>query len=288
MPKNKSMAYLVKETLYQQQCFGQSKHKQKIDQHTHNPDGIFSKSTMKTYIKHCTAFATWAKATYNCKNLSDAFPYVKDYIKMRLEKGLSAWTVKTEVSAICKLYHISARDLDIKTPPRERANINRSRVERNHDNHFSPTKNQTIIDFCRGTGLRRHELLAVCPQDIYTRGNKTWVHVEQGKGGKAREIEVLSGYQQHILDCARNSPGEKTIFGKKEAKYRMDIHSYRAEYAKNMYLQHARPLESLSRAEKYYCRNDKCGQVYDRRAMLIASQYLGHNRINVIASNYLY
>ena len=48
------------------------------------------------------------------------------------------------------------------------------------------------------------------------------------------------------------------------------------------------PMNVLSDKEKYYCRKDKTGCVYDRQAMLITSKNLGHNRINVIASNYLY
>jgi hypothetical protein len=40
--------------------------------------------------------------------------------------------------------------------------------------------------------------------------------------------------------------------------------------------------------EKYICRKDKAGIVYDRRAMKIVSKQLGHNRISVIASDYLH
>lgn len=53
-------------------------------------------------------------------------------------------------------------------------------------------------------------------------------------------------------------------------------------------MRHARPIESLERAEKYICRKDKAGIVYDRRAMKIVSKQLGHNRISVIASDYLH
>jgi len=44
----------------------------------------------------------------------------------------------------------------------------------------------------------------------------------------------------------------------------------------------------VTREEKYYCKSDLKGVVYDKRAMMKVSQLLGHNRINVIASNYLW
>jgi integrase len=38
----------------------------------------------------------------------------------------------------------------------------------------------------------------------------------------------------------------------------------------------------------YYCRNDRKGIVYDRKALFEASRALGHNRFDIIPSHYLY
>lgn len=43
-----------------------------------------------------------------------------------------------------------------------------------------------------------------------------------------------------------------------------------------------------SELERYYCRLDKRGIIYDRKAMKTALKELGHNRINVIAGHYLW
>ena len=48
----------------------------------------------------------------------------------------------------------------------------------------------------------------------------------------------------------------------------------------------ARPLDTLARKEKYFCKRDRRGVVYDRRAMLQVSRQLGHNRISVIVGHY--
>ena len=66
-----------------------------------------------------------------------------------------------------------------------------------------------------------------------------------------------------------------------------DIHSYRADYATKVYQLYARPIESLAHDEIYYCRGDRKGTWLDKKAMLVASKALGHNRISIIASNYL-
>jgi hypothetical protein len=67
----------------------------------------------------------------------------------------------------------------------------------------------------------------------------------------------------------------------------MDVHSYRSEYCTEIYNTLARPIEKIPKNERYYCRSDLKGVCYDKRAMLIASRYLGHNRINIIAEHYL-
>ena len=67
----------------------------------------------------------------------------------------------------------------------------------------------------------------------------------------------------------------------------MDVHSYRSEYCTQIYNTLARPVEKIPKNERYHCRSDLKGVCYDKRAMLIASRCLGHNRINIIAEHYL-
>lgn len=66
-----------------------------------------------------------------------------------------------------------------------------------------------------------------------------------------------------------------------------DIHSYRAQYATEVYDRYARPKEEIPPAERYVCRRDCAGIVLDKCAMRIASEALGHSRINVITEYYL-
>lgn len=78
-----------------------------------------------------------------------------------------------------------------------------------------------------------------------------------------------------------------------------DIHGYRAEYATDIYRAHARPIEEIPydrvnkgtgrkfQSDVYTCRKDESGKKLDKKAMLICSKALGHNRIEVVANNYI-
>ena len=66
----------------------------------------------------------------------------------------------------------------------------------------------------------------------------------------------------------------------------MDEHGYRREYCNRVYQAAKRPVKALKDSDRYYCRGDMNGTVYDRRALLIASEALGHSRISVIPVNY--
>ena len=92
--------------------------------------------------------------------------------------------------------------------------------------------------------------------------------------------------------------GDGKVF--KKIPSNADTHSYRADYAKSLYNMLARPIDKIPfdsvnkgtgrkyQSEVYVCRGEKKGVKYDRRAMLQVSRALGHNRVSVIASNYLY
>ena len=78
-----------------------------------------------------------------------------------------------------------------------------------------------------------------------------------------------------------------------------DIHGYRAEYATAIYKAHARPIDQIPydrvnkgtghryQSQVYTCRKDEAGRKLDKAAMLLCSKALGHNRLEVVANNYI-
>lgn len=285
--KRKSMRWQAEQILLKKLCIGQSKHEAKEAakaEGKRTPDGIYSWSTYNSYKKHCIQFAEWAKSEKGCKTIEEAKQFIQEYLDMRVEKGLSAWTIDLDCSAIVKMYGVSSIDLGLQVPVRKREDIKRSRYECEHDYHVSEEKNKDIIDFCKGTGLRRHELEAFKPEHIQCSNGKVYVEVKKGKGGKHRLVEVLEEYSEHVAKY-REVKAERLF---EHVPHNIDVHNYRAWFACMWYKKLERPLYTLSRDQKYYCRGNMKGIVYDKKAMMKVSKLLGHNRINVIACNYLW
>ena len=121
----------------------------------------------------------------------------------------------------------------------------------------------------------------------------------KGKGGRERIHPIVGEHAREVVDyiLSLKDPEEKIW---KRVPEHADIHAYRAEYAKKVYEKYARPLEEIPydavhkginqryQSEVYHCRKDGRGKNLDKRAMLYASKALGHNRICVVADNYLW
>ena len=141
-----------------------------------------------------------------------------------------------------------------------------------------------MVAFCRATGLRREELQALRGTALYQDRSGYYLHITSGsKGGRERYAPIIGDKDLVIRLCKQAGDGK--VFEKVPSG--ADIHSYRRDYATAIYRQHARPLEQLTAKEKYYCRGDRKGEVFDRAAMRITSNALGHGRIEVIAGHYL-
>ena len=144
------------------QAFGESKREAK-DTET-DREKIFSCSTYQAYWKHTKYFIKYIQANHpDCTTLKSAKKYVNEWLQVRAEQGLSAWTVQLEAKALGKLYGIRPDDEKyFKPPKRNRADIKRSRGDTVRDRHFSATNNDELIKFCKGTGLRRGRAFRIC------------------------------------------------------------------------------------------------------------------------------
>ena len=312
------------EKLNGMQHFGESKKAAVLD--GTEKDKIFSYSTYGTYWKHTKYFVKWIQATHpECTTLKSAKKFVNEWLQSRVDqvdsKGqhLSAWTIQTEAAALNKLYQIDKADPNRFQPPkRKRSDIKRSRIRTERDKHFSVTNNDELIRFCKGTGCRRNVLERLEGRDLWTRDDmEKEVSALSGrtdlsdKENKHLVVlkDALEVFPDHdtfihhrkdknaIIERMRNTaPGEKVW---QYVNSNADIHGYRAEYATSMYKSYARPLDQIpyDRVNKgtgkrfqgdiYTCRKDESGKKLDRQAMKKCSKALGHNRISVVADNYI-
>lgn len=297
--KHGSITFQISEAYKKMQAFGESKHQAKRDGTT--SDKIYSFSTMKAYTRVGVAFGKYCKSAHGCKTIDACRQYVEEYVKFRI-MDKSPYTVKLDVAALAKLYHCRSKDFAVDTPSRIRPGITRSRTPRKMDAHFSEKRNADLVTFCRCTGLRRCEVASVKGTQLFMRDGCYYVHIErgQGKGGRVRDVPII-GSTAEVARVVQlmTAAGSGKVFPRVHAA--ADIHGYRAEYAATLYKMNARPLDvcrqdrfynpsrrTLEKNSVYYCRNDEKGRWFDKQAMLIVSQALGHNRICVVGQHYLY
>lgn len=314
------------------QAFGESK-KEAVANGT-DRGKIFSFNTYQTYWKHTKYFLKYIKETHpECTTLKSAKKYVNEWLQLRTDQGLSAWTIQTEAKALSKLYGIQPDDEGyFKPPKRNREDIKRSRGDRVRDRHFSEENNDELVKFCKGTGLRRSELMELRGKDLVTRAQiedeiarlnalpagersaaadkrlemlqdtrlfdeEYFTHVRNGKGGRERLSPIIGRFAGQIIRRIRETPAEEKVW--QYVNTNADIHGYRAEYATTIYKAHARPIQDIPydrvhrgtgrryQSDVYTCRKDEAGKKLDKAAMLVCSKALGHNRISVVADNYI-
>ena len=283
-------------------CFGRSKHLDKTEaakeweqsdktvpmwEYINNAirAKIYSITTYKNYAKHINYFIEWVETNHpykERKTIAQIRRYVPEWLEYRKQQNLSAYTLKLEAAALAKLYQCPTSDFGVDLPQRKRENITRSRGHAVRDDSFSLARNEEIINFCRGTGLRRSELKTLRGTQLIEKPDGTYYLSIIGKGGRHREAPIVGPHTEEIVARVRNA-GDGLVWP--SVPSHMDVHSYRAEYCTYIYKTYER--KKIPKGDLYICRGSRKGEKLDKKAMLIASQALGHNRINVIASHYI-
>ena len=245
---------------------------------------IHSHTTRKVYQQHVLAFINWARTQQGITRLARlderADELVTQYLSTHVSAEKSAYTVQSERAALRLFFGNWKLAATVRIPTRLRLSITRSRGPAGYDRHFQPANWQEHIRFAQACGLRRAELRDLRVGDVYTAGDGTLiVHVKNGKGGKAREVPVLSGYEEDVLTVVRGRAPHEKVF--EHIPRHMDVHSYRRDSAQHRYLQQA-PGRALPPPEGRLRHAD-----YDPVAAQQVSRALGHNRLDVVLRHYL-
>ena len=118
-----------------------------------------------------------------------------------------------------------------------------------------------------------------------------------GKGGRERISPIVGKNVEQIVERIKETPADAKVW--QHINSNADIHSYRSDYAVTIYKEHAReiseiPYDRVNRGTGrpyqsgvYVCRKDESGRKLDKEAMLVCSKALGHNRIEIVANNYI-
>lgn len=243
---------------------------------------IYSHSTFDNYFKEGRLFLKWCQERHGeVRTLEDCREYRVGYVRDQIDRGMSASTIKKRAAALGKIYGESVLER-VETPVRHRSEITRSREVVENDLRFQGRSHEAFKEFCRSTGLRRHEFAQLSPGMLVRRPEGLYIEGVKGKGGKLRDVPVYG--DERLVQKMMADP--KKYFSKLDTHE--DIHGYRSEYACRVYRAEARDIASLGRRDVYCCRGDMRGTHFDKQALQRVSWALGHNRIEVCASNYLY
>ena len=135
------------------------------------------------------------------------------------------------------------------------------------------------------------DALEFFPQQDY------FIHHQKDKGVRFRFAPIVGENKEQIVERMKKTPSNKRVW--EHINSNADIHGYRGDYATIIYKQYAREIKDIPfdkmnkgtgrmyQSEVYSCRKDEAGRKLDKRAMLICSKALGHNRIEVVANNYI-
>lgn len=251
---------------------------------------IYSSSTFKTYYSEMKKFIKYIGNHHpEVKRLRQLKIYANEYLQSLIDDKKSAYTITTAKSAIAKTLKLDYSHF-IETPSRNRSNIKNNRHSKKSE-HLSQKNYDFYSKITSGTGLRRRELERITGDAIFynSNDNSYYLKVTKGtKGGRKRVAKIMGKNKEEtkeIVDLFM-AAGKMRVVPKISSAF--SNHAFRAVYAKRIYNHYARDIKQLDFKDKYIMRKDRAGEVLDRKAMKITSEFLGHSRIDVIAQSYLH
>lgn len=296
-------------SLNDKNCFGQSKYLAKQESYKKGNqgkvDGIYSKKTMSDYKKVAEQFNQWQKSKgYSFRSVNEVnTTIIKEYLLERQSKGCSAWTVSHDMSALNKIFNTTLSKSECGLSARRTADIKNNRGFGNNYRSSVYAKNKEIITFISACGVRRQSLTVIKPIDaIRNNANKVIGFSVIEKGGKSRNCYVRNDYQDAItafVDKHLEENGNIPFWNKIDKNF--NTHWYRGEYAKGLYEDlvlaksadtdyfngYRNQFVNQSNLEKATSRYKETVKGYDTEVLAVVSQNMGHNRIDVVYSNYL-
>ena len=265
---------------------------------------IYSYSTFDNCKQVSLDFARWCQAHKGLSkyaHIGRYEPYVIEYLQHRKDSGKAKATINRDRSMLGRLF---GKQINFDTGKRDLSKITRSRGPKNMDKHFSEKNNADLINICKATGGRRDDMRKLHTYNFREINGRLYVDFLKSKGGRSCVSPVLPGMEKAVLDHNAKvlSEGRTNLFERIHSK--ADIHSYRREYAQNLYkivskdrtlldeLLDVYPPRSANKYEKniqsntYTARCSKNRKTYCRDALYLVSQALGHNRLEVVVNHY--
>lgn len=249
---------------------------------------IHSTSTADAYRQTINEFSGWLKSfhsdIWSSKDLNNIS---KEVAYEYLQNRESAWTISKDMSALNKVLNLNLNKSEGRLKERSYQEVSRSRGVKSHDTKYNPANYSKQIEFASAFGCRRESILGgdyqVKEISLFKNQGKVYVSLIE-KGGRYREAPCLEKYQAQVEDKYMiserdflsknefakiyNSNNDNYLFDKYTSK--IDNHSFRHEYSKELYKELALKTDSLK--TDYHNK-------FDTRIVQQVSLALGHNRI---------
>lgn len=345
MSSKGSLNFQMKNRMEALKAMGDSRRERKIDykQNIQNKNedghgktlGIHSFNTYKKYEDVSKQFIKYVKQEYtDVKDINNiTAEMATKYLQQCQSKGDSPYTCSTKMTAINKLFNMKLTKEKLVLEKRNSHEIKRSRGTA-QPRRYNPDNYKGQIQIAKSFGLRRASIALEKVNDkkhynpypvkdisLFKYNDKVYISVIE-KGGKYREVECLKERQNEILKAYPNiqerqpmnewqfkefykNNGE-VLFQKYSGK--IDNHSFRREYAQNLYKQKLKEKEDKIRKEiekdllikGYQFNKDLIEEQlkmrmeleqkyceFDREVLTEVSRALGHERVDTAVGNYL-
>lgn len=262
---------------------------------------IHSIETTKTYRRTVDEFSQYCKDNrIKVKDLSQITQeHVQGFFNSR--KEYSSYTLSRELSALNKILETSYTKRDFGIPDRSLSRITNNRGLSSYDGSHRESQ-KPILAFVHATGIRRESISHISSKDAIkdARGLVIGFNVVE-KGGRERNAPVLLSERERITEFVNSKNPNEPFFPKGIAQ-NTNPHWERRAYAQESYNQ---LLEAKQNGIDYYngykelfinqerqeiaCSRYKNDVVhgYQKQEMSEVSQFLGHNRIDIIYQSYL-
>ena len=264
-------------------------------------EGIYSHSTFENYLKVGGRFIEYLdREDLSARNIQQAINrYGVDFLRSMEDRGQSDYSIAQAKSCLGKLVD---REIDFKTSKQREREITKGRSESVRTRTFNEERNKDLVTIARATGGRRGDLERLRTEDfVRDKGIVVGVEFHGSKGGRDRYSPILPEHQGAVTAIVTEleRTNQEQVF--ETVNSHANIHAYRREYAQSLYntcvedkgyKEHliktyeskGYSMSEFDRSREEYKTRD--GRVFDRASLFIASQGLGHNRLDIIPNNY--
>lgn len=192
-------------------------------------------NTKKQYYRDFKKFVIFCRTVHHVSSLQECKPHIQEYADYLVEKGYSAFSVHTYLSAACSILDIPLSN--ISKPQRRIADMVRGRgpCKDCTANDLGNIRWKYLIEFEKRIGLRRAEISRLTGESLIKEYGNYYISVKS-KGGliqkqlvSPEDVEFIKPYFDRVKENER-------VFEKEWFNNNLNLHKLRAEHAYSCYL----------------------------------------------------